>query len=165
MPARKLFALSQVGNCKRKHSAQVISDEDDDETDDFTERRPSKNAKSTKIDDMKLGINKINDNLDYIFKLSKDMTLPPAVHTLITDTFECNICHSVPMSPPPIYGKCCKRLIGCQECVDKWYSTEEGISNACPICRGEKAFAESSQVRGMDEFLNGIKTVLNGTEN
>ncbi len=99
MPAGKLYALSQVGNGKRKYSAQVISDEDDDETEDFTEQRPSKKAKSTKINDQ---INKINENLDYIFKLSKDMTLPPALHKLITDTFECNICHSVPMSPPPI---------------------------------------------------------------
>ena len=134
MPARKLFALSQAGNGKRKHH-DTISDEDDDDTDDFMERRqPHKKGKTTKIDDMKIGIDKINENFESIFKLSKDMPMPPPLHKLVSDAFECNICHSVPMSPPTIYGKCCKSLIGCQECVDRWYSTNDGIGNSCPIC-------------------------------
>lgn len=135
MPARKLFALS--GTNKRKHNIQVISDyeDDDDDLEDFVEPQSSKKAKftksttsSTQIDDMKQDIKKINENLDCIFKLSKDMKMPPALHKLITDTFRCHICHGVP-TPPPIYGKCCKQILGCQECIDKWYTTGGGINN------------------------------------
>ena len=53
--------------------------------------------------------------------------LPPDLCKKLHNTFKCNICCSSPIKPPVIFSRCCKRLLGCQECVDRWFGGEEGV--------------------------------------
>ena len=40
--------------------------------------------------------------------------LPIGLRRVLRDTFKCQICHSVPVKPPVIVTKCCKKSLGCQ---------------------------------------------------
>ena len=48
------------------------------------------------------------------------------------------ICYSVPMKSPVIVAKCCRNILWCQGCVDKWYSEADQMTKLCPICRAER---------------------------
>ncbi len=51
-------------------------------------------------------------------------------------------------------------ILGCQQCVDTWYSGEDGRMKQCPRCRAEHGFAETCQLYVLDEFLSGVATVF-----
>ena len=80
--------------------------------------------------------------------LSKGMKLPPGLHRLLHDTFKCNICQSSPIRSPVMFTCCCKSILGCERCVDSWYSGEDGRSKKCPLCRSERAFTETVRIHG-----------------
>ena len=42
------------------------------------------------------------------------------------DAFTCKICKDSPIEPPIILYKCCKTIIGCESCINFWYSGEAG---------------------------------------
>ena len=102
----------------------------------------------------------IKENLASFFKLSANTKtkLPPGLLKQLHETFKCHICSNTPMKPPIIFARCCKRILGCQSCVDKWYRREgeESTTRSCPLCRGERAYAETSIIKGMDDFLLSI---------
>ena len=58
-----------------------------------------------------------------------------------------HLCHQ------PIFARCCKVIIGCQQCVDEWYKGDEGISKTCPLCQGDRGCSDTSKILGLDEFL------------
>lgn len=88
--------------------------------------------------------------------------LPPGLLRQLNETFKCHICSNVPMKPPIIFARCCKRILGCQVCVDRWFrgDDEESTTHACPLCHGERAYAETSIIKGMDDFLLAIAPML-----
>lgn len=64
-------------------------------------------------------------------------------------TFECIICKGVMKRPQ--YASCCKRVIGCQSCIEQWL--DEKLS--CPHCSTTTVLVSSyKDVRGFDDFLN-----------
>ena len=69
---------------------------------------------------------------------------------------------AMPIVHPPIYTRCCKRILGCQTCVDRWYCGTDGINHNYPICCSERAFTETSQIKWLDDFLNSIRAVFDG---
>jgi len=55
--------------------------------------------------------------------------------------------------PPVILTYCCKRIIGCQVCIDQWYQGVDGMAQSCPICRFEGAFTKTTVFRGLEDSL------------
>ena len=97
------------------------------------------------------------------FSYSDHMRLPLGIHKLLQDAFKCNICCSSPIKPPVIFSRCCKRLLGCQECVDRWFGGDDGVTRSCPLCRREQAYADTCILKGLDDLLTGILPLMNGT--
>ena len=53
-------------------------------------------------------------------------------------------------------------MSGYQTSVDYWYCGIDGINHNCPICHSDRALTETSQIKGLDDFLNGIRAVFDG---
>ena len=64
------------------------------------------------------------------------------------------------MKPPLIFTKCCKAIIGCEECISKWYSGEEALTKPCPLCRNARGYNETSQVLGFNNFVRDLEVVI-----
>ena len=92
-----------------------------------------------------------------------NVKLPCTLHRQLQDTFKCNICRSSPIKPPVIFSRCCKRLLGCQECVDRWFGGNDGSMKSCPLCHSERAYADTCIIKGLDEFLKSIAPLVSGS--
>ncbi len=53
----------------------------------------------------------------------------------------------VPVKPPVITTKCCKAILGCETCVNTWYS---GTEASCPLCKAPRGYSEALE---LDNFL------------
>lgn len=119
-----------------------------------------KHQSSDVITEVLSEIKAVRKDLQGLFQLSKGMKLPPGLHRQLCDTFKCQICHLAPIRPPVIFTRCCKQLVGCQSCVNQWYLGEQGIGHSCPLCRCERAYAETTAVKGLDDFLTVVAPLL-----
>lgn len=132
-----------------------------DDDDDF--EPPSKRYSSDSKAILK-EIHDIKEQMASYFQLSANMKtkIPPGLFKQLHETFKCHICSNTPMKPPIIFARCCKRILGCQTCVDRWYRQdgEESNTRSCPLCRGERAYAETSIIKGIDDFLLSIAPML-----
>ena len=65
----------------------------------------------------------IQDNTRTEAILSKS-NIQFGLRDLVRDTFQCCIFYATsPMNTPPIlFAQCCKHILGCEECVNQWYS-------------------------------------------
>ncbi len=68
-----------------------------------------------------------------ILKLTKGMKLPPGLYMQLKQTIKCHNCHKSPITAPVIYTRCCKNILGCESCVDRWYIGSEGRTQSCPL--------------------------------
>ena len=87
------------------------------------------------------------------------LPLPIGLTSLLFQTFQCGICQD-PITPPAIFARCCKRIIGCHQCVYRWYQGE--VAKKCPLCRGDRGVADTCQVNGLDKFLCKLSDMLGG---
>ncbi len=76
---------------------------------------------------------------------------------VLKQTFRCTICLSI-IKPPIILARCCKNVLGCQDCVNELYRGEglASMIKKCPICRAQRGFSETCQLNGFDDFWNQI---------
>ncbi len=81
--------------------------------------------------------------------------LPIGMLVSLLTTFRCTLCYAT-VKPPLIVTRCCKNILGCDDCVTKLYQGDGGMTMKCPICRTDRAFAESSRINGLDDFLKKI---------
>ena len=98
----------------------------------------------------------LRKEINGVMDLSKTSKLPPGLKVMLLNTFKCSICHSS-INPPVAYARCCQSIVGCEHCVDRWYSGDEGRMKNCPLCRRERASSEMSRLNGLNDFLDGIK--------
>ena len=98
-----------------------------------------------------------------ILHLNERSKLPIGIR-LMRDTFQCKICLGIPIKPPAIMSKCCKTIIGCERCVNEWYSGPEALTKTCPSCRAERGYSETMMLRGLDRFLCEVKRVISQVE-
>ncbi|MDA8001854.1 MAG: hypothetical protein MPL62_11275 [Alphaproteobacteria bacterium] len=177
--SRKLFVVKaedvhrKVKGKGRKLPILLYSDDEDDDIVDFG---PPKRRKSSDVPheyshevshDLSLLRQSVEDmqkDLKSVLTLTPKCSVPLALKRILRDTFQCAICMSTPMAAPVIYTRCCKRILGCQTCVDRWYAGEEGRMKSCPICRSDRAYAETSILKGIDEFLQAITPILSGDQ-
>ena len=104
----------------------------------------------SKVDDVREDIETIKDTIQDILHLNNRSKFPLGLLRLLRDTFQCKICLGIPIKPPVILLKCCKTIIGCERCVNEWYSGSEALTKTCPSCRTERGYSETVIVRGID---------------
>lgn len=134
--SRKLFAIR--GGKRRKR--QLVDSDSDEEMSQILQSIDTKVAKSLDV--------------------TNKFQFPIGFSSLLNDTFMCKICRTT-ITPPAIFGRCCRTIIGCQVCVDRWYRGDRGLEKKCPLCRGDRGFADTCQILGLDEFLVAAEKLLN----
>jgi hypothetical protein len=155
-PRRKLFAVPR-SEIACTPSRVVLSDSDEEDI------QPPQHKKSRKDDKMNTILNEISDiksNVSEMMSLSKDCRIPLGLRKITRDTFKCSICHIVPAKPPIIVTKCCKTILGCETCVNLWYSGTEALSKPCPVCKNARGNNETMLLRGLDDFLKKIRKAI-----
>ena len=159
--SRKIYAIQRAGKQKLSHKVFLTSESDSES--DFEPAKKKHRSESPSLTRVAADIRDIRNDLQSLFDISKNVKLPLALHRQLQDTFKCNICRSSPMKPPVIFSRCCKRLLGCQECVDRWFGGNDGSMKSCPLCRSERAYADTCIVKGLDEFLKSIAPLVSGS--
>ena len=157
--SRKFYAVPEVdvshagGSGSRKRKRSIENEDVDEKLDGIIEE----------LDGVSGTLQGVKGKIDEIFKLTKDTKVPLALKQLLSDSFSCKICHAAPMKPPIIFALCCKSIIGCQKCVDVWYSSEEKeamLSKSCPACRGDRGYSQTVRLLGFDDLLEGIQPMF-----
>ena len=135
-----------------------------DSSDDDLNSPDEPRKKRRRCDDDSRMFQKLNDEVASIREMLSDMMsltaetrLPIGFRRVLRDTFKCQICHVAPVRPPVIVTKCCKNILGCQECANTWYSGPEAILKTCPLCRAERGCNETMVLRGLSEFMENIR--------
>jgi len=150
VPSRKIYAVKEKNLhsvTKGKFPADTSTSSSDSEC---TLPRAKRKA------DIGKDIKSIKSALSSLVTVEKTTQIPVALRCLIVENFCCSICHDI-INPPVIFSRCCKTMIGCEHCVDKWYEGEGGCSKNCPRCGGERSFTETCRLHGIDDFLTSIK--------
>ena len=121
---------------------------------------------SSDEEDFSLGdrLDAIDYKISKILAVSPHLKVPLGLSTQLFDTFRCNICKASPLRPPAIFARCCKRIVGCMQCTDEWYRGEEGLLKKCPLCRGDRGYADTSKILGLDDLLKTIGDLLHVPE-
>lgn len=115
---------------------------------------------SDQDDDLLREVLKISSKVSKILDVKTKMNWPVGLSSLLQDTFKCSICHTSPLQPPPIFARCCRSIVGCQACVDRWYRGEPGTERKCPLCRGDRGYADTCRIVGLDVFLKEINGLV-----
>lgn len=153
--SRKIFAVPSSDLKKKKYAADTSSDSDHD---------PSpKRVKMSSVIDIDRNMKALRTQMDSLFAVQNTLKLPLSMRRLLVENFKCIICRNV-MKPPIIFSRCCKQILGCEECIDTWYRDEgTATSKTCPQCRAERAYADTCRLNGLDEFLEGVEKIVNGS--
>ena len=112
-----------------------------------------------KVDLLKNNIEDIKDQLKEVFKVTKHSMVPLSMKRSFEMTFQCKICRSL-MTPPIIFSKCCRSLLGCVSCVDEWYNGPDGLMKNCPNCNTERGYAETIRIAGIDELIGTVRPIF-----
>ena len=175
-PARKFYAVTEgdLASCTRKRSSKQrrsvinIDDDDDDDTyDDFVTGPPTKkrtlNAErssiGSRLNTIEAKVDALHADVDKVLSLTAETKVPLGLKLLLQEAFLCPICNLI-MTPPVIFAKCCRSIIGCESCVNFRYSGENATTKHCPQCRAERGYAGTLRQCGLDDFLTGIKDMV-----
>ena len=81
--------------------------------------------------------------IEQLFEVNKQLPIPIGLRKILHETFCCCNCRCT-MVPPVRFGRCCKSLIGCQSCVDRWFQGDSRLmQQSCPKCRTEHAYLKA----------------------
>ena len=89
--------------------------------------------------------------------LSADNSIPMGLKRILRETFKCRVCHTVPINPPVIVIKCYKTILGCESCINSWYSGEDALTKTFPSCRAARGYNETMLLRGLDDLFDSSK--------
>ena len=139
----------------RRLSSFVDPDSSDNDIDGEAAHKKRKVAEKG-FEELSEDVRFIKDTLMDMMTLNAESKLPMGLKRMLRDTFKCHICHSIPAKPPLIITKCCKNMLGCETCVNQWYSGPDAMTKTCPICRAERGCNETMLLRGLTEFLEHV---------
>ena len=167
VPTRKFYAIRRPDReCKEKRKGKkrpaTYAIESNSDTDDFitATKKSYAYAASDHLQAIKDDISAIRQDIQCLYQIDKRMKVPTALYRKLSDAFKCNICQHAPITPPVIFARCCKSIIGCQTCVDTWYRGDSGIGKKCPLCGTDRALPETMRLHGLDDFLQAIQPIL-----
>ena len=174
-PRRKLYAVtfSDIQECNggpNRSTRSSFIDTSDSSDDDQDRSRDEPIKKKRRCEDkmlQRLGdeVASIRDIMADMMSLTADTHIPIGLRRVLRDTFKCHICHSVPVRPPVIVTKCCRNILGCQVCVDTWYSGPEAMTRTCPMCRAERGCNETMVLRGLTDFMESVRKMCGNEDN
>jgi hypothetical protein len=104
--SRKIYAVREP---ETKRAITIPSDSSDDESD-----IPLVKRRKEGIDGIARDIKTLKSDVASLFEVSRRTRVPMGLKKMLIDTFRCTICQSTPMTPPIIFSKCCKSIIGCK---------------------------------------------------
>ena len=142
----------------RKRERDVVTLDSDFEEPTCPKRSRDNNIIESKVDDIKEDVESIKDVIQDILHLNEKSNIPVGLQRIIRDAFQCKICLTIPVKPPVIMSKCCKVIIGCEICVNGWYTGSEALTKTCPSCRTERGYSETMLLRGLLEVKKVIQT-------
>ena len=153
--SRKVYAIASEDTSgpphAKKHTGASVNNEDKD----------IELAKETTLQE-------IHKRLDALFKINKSvMPLPFGIVNDIQLAFNCIICQDL-ITPPVMVSTCCHSILGCQECIDIYFShSDTGHSNdilnkGCPKCRAPRGYSSTQKLLGLDDFLLNIRSIILG---
>lgn len=67
--------------------------------------------------------------------------------------FECCICKGC--CKAPTVSPCCKRIVGCNSCVQRWLANEP----TCPLCRMRGKISQRFALKGFEELTSFFRMV------
>ena len=101
---------------------------------------------SEDIQEVKSEIKKFHD-LAFRHKFSVSFLLE------LEEAFSCIICRRIPARGPLIECSECNSPIGCQICVNEWYSGIQWLQQKCPKYRCERGLTKTFVLKGFDKLL------------
>ena len=123
-------------------------------------RRISSNEISeTALDGLITEVSEMKGQLEAFKKLSFKHKFSLSFLQSLEDTFSCCICRRHPPKSPIVACYECASIIGCQKCLDRWYSG--GLNKPCPKCRTPRGLAKSFHFKGFDDLISQIKVMEN----
>ena len=163
-----MYAIPEK-DLRSKRAKQIViseSESDDDFQQPVRKRFASSPEGSTCSSKVLSEVKHICKDIKSLFQISGHMKIHLAYIGIFTTHFNAiSAVHRPSPLPPVIFARCRKRLLGCQTCVDGWYQGEEGMACSCPLCWSERAYADTTPIKGMDEFLRAIVPLLGSNDN
>lgn len=141
---------------KQKKKAVIDADSDDDF--EPTMKKKRNDDTNTKIEKVAREVDSLKSLVTDVVTITKEMKVPLGLMNMMRSNFKCQICHCIPLCPPVIVSKCCKVILRCESCINKWQS------QFCSSCGTERAYNETMILKGLDDFLKDIKQVIGSGE-
>lgn len=143
-PSRKIYTVDKAqvrgkGSPKDSRSQEELPKLSEQLTRQLQQMKEEMQELKNDTEEIKLGMWEKSDGI------------PKAFKEALEHAFKCKICQGVPMKPPIILAKCCSSILGCQTCVDTWFSGPAALSKQCPLCKHERGYAQTITLRGLDE--------------
>lgn len=156
-PRRKLFAVRVAEKIK----LQTNSDSDEEEDPVVMKSSRKKLRMDYEVGSQLIHeVQGIKSSLVDVLSLTNDSDIPLGFKHAIRDAFQCIICKRVPLKPPVIISKCCKSILGCERCINNWYSGSEALTKNCPKCGMERGYPETMLLLGLDSFLSKVAPII-----
>lgn len=114
---------------------------------------------SCQLDDLRDDITALGAKVDRIFSVTRDMPFPAGLKVMLHDALRCKLCLESPAKPPIIFAKCCRSILGCEDCVNQLYA-EDTLTKTCPHCRAPRGYSETVRMCGLDDLARGLTGVL-----
>lgn len=156
--SRKVYAVPEEDLYREISGPRKRKRKEDDE--DLVEKMTDV---SFELERVNYTLTEMKGNLDKLFTISETTIEPISLKQLLSESFQCKICHVAPMKPPIIFGLCCKSIISCQKCVDLWYGVDREalLSKACPCCLTDRGYSQAVRLHGLDDLLKGVQPLFN----
>ena len=161
MGSRKIFAVREDALQQNPE----VEEEESETTLRYSRKRKSLtqgdddvNAKITKMADE---LREVKDELKKFRELAFRHKFSAAFLAELEGAFTCIICRRVPARTPLMGCASCSSVIGCQTCVNRWFSGtgDEVLTQKCPKCRCERGISKTTIYRGFDNLLSHIKAL------
>ena len=81
----------------------------------------------------------------------------------LEESFSCIICGRIPSRKPLITCSEYNSFIGCQKCVNEWYSSIQGLQQKCPKCLCERGLTKTVVLKVFDNLLQEIRNLKEST--
>ncbi len=170
-PRRKVFAVpgkdlkGKSRSTKKRHSCSMTIDTDSD-SDEPTPKRLKDDTVmrveriESNVEDLLQEVDSMKASINDILHLNERSKVPVALQRLMRDAFQCKICLCTPIKPPVIMSKCCKSILGCEKCINEWFNGPDALLKTCPACNTERGYSETLMLKGLDNFLTEVKSVI-----
>ena len=134
-----------------KSSPQSIThDEDQDDSSDDDSAVPQPARKKSKIDVKQL-TSELKSVKETLTNILTKHSITQGWRQVLNEHFKCQICQGI-INPPILVSECCHTILGCQDCISRWYEEASG----CPTCRAEDNNA-TIVLRGLNDLLEKIR--------